>query len=236
MNRLSVDFHTHVLHGIDDGSRSISESLKLLKAEYRMGVRKVVATPHFYADIDSADVFLKRRAQSLKELREVTADMQDVPEIITGAEILYFNGIDKWDILPELVIENTKYILIEMPCTPFPRKSVETLSNFKKKTGFTPIIAHLDRYISAFRTYNLPEVLSELDVLVQMNASAFLKFPNSSQALKLLKNGKIQLLGSDCHNTSTRVPNLLEAEKVIVNKLGNQYISRLIEYENLILG
>ncbi len=236
MSRLSVDFHSHILHGIDDGSRSLSESLKMLKMQQKMGIKTVVATPHFYADIDSADDFLKRREQAVRELREITAEIKDIPEIVVGAEILYFNGIDKWEILPELVIEGTNYILIEMPCTPFPRKCVETLSKFKKKTGLTPIIAHLDRYISVFKTYNLPEVLSELDVLVQMNASAFLKFPNSALALKLLDGGKIHLLGSDCHNITTRLPNLEEAEKVIVKKIGSRPISRLIEFENLILG
>lgn len=236
MSKLSVDFHTHILHSVDDGSSSLSESVKMLKLEKKMGVKTVIATPHFYADIDSADEFLRNRAKAVAELEKVTADIEGLPKIITGAEVLYFDGIEKWDILPELTIEGTKYIIIEMPCTPFPRRSVETLANFKKLTGFTPIIAHLDRYITAFKTYNLPQVLSELDVLVQMNASFFLKFPNSVQAIKLLKNENVHLLGSDCHNIVTRPPNLEEAENVILNKLGRQSINRLIEFENLVLG
>ena len=236
MSKLSVDFHTHILHNVDDGSSSLSESVKMLKAEQKMGVKTVVATPHFYADLDSADEFLHKRAKAVEELNRVTADMPELPRIVQGAEVLYFEGMDKWDILPELTISGTKYIIIEMPCTPFPRKSVETLANFKKKTGFTPIIAHLDRYITAFRTYKLPEVLSELDVLVQMNASFFLKFPNAVQAIKLLKKGSIHLLGSDCHNNVSRPPNLDKAESVILEKAGRQYINRLIEFENLILG
>lgn len=236
MSRLSVDFHTHILPAVDDGSASVSESIKMLKAERRMGIKTVVATPHFYADLDSAELFLSKRTAALEALKGAIACTPEMPKIVTGAEVLYFDGIEKWEILPELVIEGTKYILIEMPCTPFPRRSVETLANFKRKTGFMPIIAHLDRYISAFKTYKLPEVLSELDVLVQMNASFLLKFPNSVHGIKLLKSGKIHLLGSDCHNTTSRPPNLDKAERVILDKAGRQTINRLIELEHQIFG
>lgn len=236
MNRLSVDFHTHILPGVDDGSSSVNESLTMIKAEQKSGISRIVATPHFYADLDTADDFFSRRAQAAANLSAAVSSIDNKPEIILGAEVLYFDGIEHWDILPQLAIQGTKYILIEFSCTPFSHKMIKTLSNFKRKTGYTPIVAHLDRYITAFKTYNLPETLSELDVLVQMNASFFTKFPNSLRAINLLKKGVVHLLGSDTHNTTTRPPNIGIAQDIILNKIGQDAISRLIEYENLILG
>ncbi len=236
MNKLSVDFHTHILPHVDDGSASVSNTVKMLEMEYSMGIKTVVATPHFYADADTPDEFLFRRQAALEEIRSNIIDTSGLPKIILGAEVLYFDGIENWDILDKLAIEGTKYILIEMPGAPFSKRSLETLAKFKETTGYTPIIAHLDRYISLFKTFNLPQLLSEMDVLVQLNASSFLKFPNSVFALKLLKTGKIHLLGSDCHNLTSRLPNIDEAQRVITEKLGKQYINRLIEFENLILG
>ena len=236
MNKLSVDFHTHILPCVDDGSSSLSQTVEMLKTEYQMGIKTVVATPHFYADVDTPESFLLRRKIAFENINENINNTEGCPEIILGAEVLYFDGIENWDILPSLAIEGTRYILIEMPYVPFSAKSIKALSSFKDKTGYTPIIAHLDRYITAFRTFDLPEILSKMDVLVQMNASFFLKFPNSFRAIKLLKNNKVHLLGSDCHNITTRVPNLDKAQEVIVKKAGEQTLNRLIEFQNLVLG
>ncbi len=236
MNRLSVDFHTHILPCVDDGSSSLSQTVDMLRAEFQMGIETIVATPHFYADIDTPENFLQRRQRAFENINEAISNTDELPRIILGAEVLYFDGIENWDILPSLAIEGTRYILIEMPSAPFSKKSLDTLSVFKEKTGYTPIIAHLDRYITLFRTFNLPEILSQMDVLVQVNASCFLKFPDSVLAIKLLKNNKIHLLGSDCHNLTTRQPNLDKAQKVIIQKAGEQTLNRLVEFQNLVLG
>ncbi len=236
MNRLSVDFHTHILPNIDDGSSSLTQTLEMLKTQYQMGIKTVVATPHFYPNADRPEDFLLRRQEAFENVRAaIDGSAEKLPEIILGAEVLYFDGIENWDILDSLAIEGTRYILIEMPVAPFSKRSIETLANFKEKTGYTPIIAHLDRYLTAFRTFKLPEILSEMDVLVQMNASYLLKFPNF-RAIKLLKNNMVHLLGSDCHNLTTRVPNLDRAQQVIIEKAGGQTLNRLVEFQNLVLG
>ncbi len=236
MNKLSVDFHTHILPCVDDGSPSLSATVKMLEKQRDMGIKTVIATPHFYADADTPEEFFLRRQEAFEDVKANISDADGLPNIILGAEVLYFDGIENWDILDKLAIEGTKYILIEMQGAPFCKRSLETLAKFKEATGYIPIIAHLDRYISLFKTFNLPKILSEMDVLVQMNASAFLKFPDSAMALKLLKKGKIHLLGSDCHNLTSRLPNLDKAQEVIAEKLGKQSIERLIKFESLILG
>ena len=64
-----IDFHTHILPRMDDGSRSVEESLEMLDSMRQQGVKTVFATPHFYANDESVDSFLERREASLKAMR-----------------------------------------------------------------------------------------------------------------------------------------------------------------------
>ena len=89
------------------------------------------------------------------------------------------------------------------------------------------IIAHIDRYIRPFHTHGIPKRLEELPVLVQANASFF----QQSMAMQMLKKGQIHLLGSDCHNLTSRKPNMDLALQKIQKKLGQPVMDRLEEYE-----
>lgn len=109
------------------------------------------------------------------------------------------------------------------------------LENVSVKQGLIPIVAHVDRYIAPFRTHHIPERLEELPVLVQANANFFLRSSTRSLALKMLKKNQIQLLGSDCHNLTTRQPNLGDAVEVIRNRLGPDPLKRIQYYQNEIL-
>ena len=235
MLRPSVDFHAHILPEVDDGSKSVEMSLQMLREEQKSGIKTVVATPHFYPNADLFEDFLQRRKNALEQLKEAASD-EELPEIILGAEVFYSEGIENWDILPELAIEGTKFILIEIPHTGFTERHLKGLSKFEDRTGYTPIVAHLDRYMKFFNTYRLPEKLAEMELLVQVNASYFLDFPDRLQALKLLKQDTIHLLGSDCHNLTFRKPNLNLAYEIIEQKLGKDAICKFTEYENLVLG
>ena len=86
-----IDFHTHILPMIDDGSGSVEESIWLLEEEARQGVDLVVLTPHYYAEENSPVEFLKRRYESWKALRRLLRT--EHPRIRLGAEVQYFEGI-----------------------------------------------------------------------------------------------------------------------------------------------
>ena len=114
-----VDFHSHILPGVDDGSKSVEESLELLRMEAQQGIRHVLATPHFYASHDTPERFLKRRAAAWEKLRAAMANEPGLPEVTLGAEVYYFNGISDSDVLKELTIGKKRFILIEMPLPPW---------------------------------------------------------------------------------------------------------------------
>lgn len=234
--RSVIDFHTHILPGIDDGSASVEESIALLKMEKKQGIQRVVATPHFYAQHDTPERFLRRRNRAEIMLREALDVHSDLPEIKIGAEVYFFHGISDSDAISELTIDSKRCILIEMPVSPWTESMYRELEGLYVKRGITPIVAHVDRYIGRFRTFGIPQRLSELPVLVQANAEFFLNRSTSSMAMRMLKNDQIHLLGTDCHNLRTRKPNLEEAVTLISKRLGDGAIKRIHAYERDLLA
>lgn len=114
-----VDFHSHILPGIDDGSASAEESIAMLRMETEQGIDCVVATPHFYAHHDAPEGFLAHRREAEIRLREAMDGLEEMPEIILGAEVYFFPGISDSDTIPELTIGYNRCILIEMPPSPW---------------------------------------------------------------------------------------------------------------------
>ena len=233
--RAVVDFHSHILPYVDDGSRSLQESMALLQMEAMQGIRHVVATPHFYPQHDFLEAFLKRRAEAEMILREEMAMYQGLPELSIGAEVYFFKGMSESDVISQLTIDQKKCILIEMPGTPWTDSMYRELESLYVKRGLTPIIAHVDRYIGRFRKFGIPKRLAELPVLVQANANFFVERATSSTALRMLKSDNIHLLGSDCHNTKSRKPNLGDAVDVIKKHLGDEVMNRINRYEKSVL-
>ena len=234
--RSVIDFHSHILPGIDDGSASLKESIELLKIEKQQGINCVVATPHFYAYHDTPEQFLQRRARAEKMLREEMSRYDDLPQLRIGAEVYFFNGISDSDVISELTIDQKRCILIEMPASPWGESVYRELEALYVRRGILPIVAHIDRYISRFRTFGIPRRLSELPVLIQANAEFFLNRSTASMAIRMLKHDGIHLLGSDCHDLKTRKPNLGDALERIRERLGEDVLERINEYEHDILA
>lgn len=219
---MRIDFHTHILPKIDDGSSSVEESIQLLTMESQQGVETVVLTPHFYPQEDRPERFLQRRQRSYEKLLESLNENNKIPHIILGAEVYYFNGISDWSGLKDMRIGDTKYVLVEMPMEKWTDRMYDELDGIYRKQGLIPVVAHLDRYINMFNVNGVVSRLQEINVIVQANASFFMD--KKRLALKLLKNNVINIVGSDCHNTDNRKPNLQQAKEVILQNLGQEYI------------
>ena len=230
-----IDFHSHILPGIDDGSAHVAQSIKMLHMEAEQGITHVVATPHFYARHNTPEAFLHQRDKAEAALREEMAKHSGLPQIHIGAEVSFFRGMADSEMLEQLVIRGTNYILVEMPMPPWDEAYYRELAAIWEKRKLTPIIAHIDRYIGPFRTRGIPQRLAELPVLVQANADFFRELGTASMALRMLRQGHIHLLGSDCHNTRSRKPNLGDAIQRIARKLGQEPLDRIREYGQTVL-
>ena len=231
-----TDFHSHILPGIDDGSPDPETSIAMLQREWQQGIRRVVATPHFYPRYEDPEKFLRRRNRAEEQLRRAMEAHSDLPELLVGAEVYYFRGISESEWLPQLTIQGTGAVLIEMPPAPWTETMLRELADIRVRWGYTPIIAHIDRYIGPLRTFGLPRKLQRLPVLVQANASFFLERRIASMAMKMLKADQIQLLGSDCHNLTDRTPNLGMARSVIERKLGSKALDSIRSWEESVIS
>ena len=224
---MRADFHSHILPGIDDGSKTVAESIEMLKIEAEHGITHVVATPHFYANSDTPARFLQRRRDAECRLREEMEKHAGLPKVSVGAEVYYFHGMSEFELLSTLTIDDKGFIMLEMPLSPWTNRMFEEIEQIYFKHGIVPVMAHIDRYIGPFQTYGIPERLSQMPVLVQANASFFLRLSTRGSAMRMLRQNQIQLLGSDCHNTSDRPPNLGRVYRLIEQRLGLEAVERI---------
>jgi protein-tyrosine phosphatase len=219
-----IDFHTHVLPGVDDGSRNTEMSLEMLRIAASQGVDLMVATPHFYADSDRVEPFLERRRGAYEQLMERREP--DMPELVCGAEVAFFWGIGHAEGIERLCIGNTNLMLLEMPFRPWSEKDLLEVQQLIRR-GIRPILAHLERFYPYQKDKELIPALVEYPLYVQINAECLLNWKTRHQPLKLFKQGKAHLLGSDCHNLTSRPENLAEGRAVLARKAGKDCLQNL---------
>jgi protein-tyrosine phosphatase len=212
-----IDIHSHILPGMDDGSGSIEESVALLQQLTQQGVQLVAATPHFYASQESPTQFLKRRQKAAKQLRR--AWPKQPPIIALGAEVRYFDGMSYTEELDLLKLEQTNVLLLEMPFTTWSGRMVAEVLEIQSRRNTKVLLAHIERYLSMQKPDVWKKLLAE-GVLMQCNAEFFLDWRTKRKALRMLKEGKIHFIGSDCHNLTVRPPKIGAAMAVIDQALG----------------
>lgn len=209
-----IDYHCHILPQMDDGPDRLSESLTMLRRSCRQGVEVMVSTCHFYADEEDPATFVARRNAAFLRLREaMLMDTEVYPLIVLGAEVLYFPGISQAGDIEKLTIGSGRTILVEPPMAPWSDMMLDEIAQLGRNLGCKPVIAHVDRFMGMLKDNALMDRVLEREMLVQVNAEYFLNPRTVKSAVRNLKKGKIHLIGSDCHNLTTRVPNLRDARQ-----------------------
>lgn len=228
-----IDWHSHILPNMDDGSRSVSESMNLLKMLSEQNVDTVVATPHFYASAESVQKFLDRRSQCYDKLMSEIPSEVEVPRILLGAEVKYYTGISAMEDLRKLCMEGTRLLLLEMPFSEWTEYTIRELNVLASK-GVTVVLAHIERYV-AFQKAELWSRLRNNGILMQVNASYFSNLGTRRKAMRLLTGGLVHMIGSDCHSVTFRPPMIARAYEVIHKRFGEEFISQMHEYGSSLL-
>ncbi len=228
-----LDFHSHILPCIDDGSKSVEESLALLKMLLEQGVDAVVATPHFYANSESVLDFLERRDGSMSSLRAVLPS--DAPTVLCGAEVYYYPGISRMPDIERLCIDKSRLLLIEMPMSEWDENVKNELCELASCGKFTVVIAHVERYIELQSEETIHSLL-ESGIRLQCNAGFFFKLSTKRRALAMLEAGLVHFIGSDCHSIKARPPQIDRAYRVIAKKFGEDFLAELDAFGKLELG
>ena len=211
------DLHSHFLPGVDDGCRTVDESIALLEYSKKQGIAGMIATPHYYPK-ESIDQFLLRRQEAVLKLQQaLSIGTYDVPEWYLGAEAAYYEGLVRAEGLERLCFGQSNYLLLELPFERWGNNVIRDIHTLSNVCGITPIIAHLERYLD-IQSKDMILQVCEADVLIQMNAEYILDRWSLRDAVKRIRNGYVQVLGSDSHNMSGRRPNLRDAVQVLEGK------------------
>jgi len=222
-----IDFHSHILPEMDDGSQSPEESVQMLKACAEQGVDCVILTPHFYANRDNPEHFLEKRERSLAKLREAMQG-SDCPQLIPAAEVEYFEGITAMKQLDDMRIGDSKGLLIEMPFRAWSKRMVSDIIEIHNRRNFRVVLAHIERYMKLQNEDTLVSLI-QAGIRMQSNASFFTEsLLSARKALRAFDQGFIHLLGSDCHNTTTRKPNLKSACDYLTKKRGSDALNHIM--------
>lgn len=200
-----VDFHTHILPSMDDGSKDVSMSLQMLHMERELGVEALVLTPHFYASRNNPARFLQRRSRSWQTLWENLDD--SCPQLLLGAEVQFFDNMNNAEEITSLCIEDTGVMLLEMPFCPWNERIIRTVLNLQGRGDIQLVLAHIERYRAFCKDEKVWQELRESGILMQVNCSLFSGWLGRRKAMKRLEKDEFQLIGSDCHNLDTRKPN-----------------------------
>ena len=228
-----TDLHTHILPGMDDGAADVEQSLAMLAMEAEQGVTRVALTPHFYPKREAMTDFLARRQAAYDRLTEAMAllpeeERDKLPRLYLGAEVAWQSDLLDCPDLSALCLGGGKYMLVELPFTAWNRQTVRQLWELMACHGITPVIAHLERYL-ADQSSRMVDSLLELDVPVQISCDILGHVFARRRAMKLLRSGQAHLIASDCHNCTSRAPNMAQGLSVLTAKLGRERAEELQE-------
>lgn len=234
MNKRYVDIHTHIIPGVDDGSQGIGETMKMVEIAYREGIRIIVATPHYGAwnpDYDKAKT-VKYCRMVRERIKAVHSDMN----IYIGNEIYYNPGIvEDLKSGKALTLGGTSYALVEFAVDEDYETICSGLRSFVME-GYRPVIAHIERYYCLQKEIERVKALVDIGAYVQVNARSFLggRFDKrTAWCVRLLQNGLIHFIASDCHNSGGRKPIMETAVKKLRQVADRETVDRIV-HQNVI--
>ena len=217
-----IDLHTHLLPSLDDGAVDREEALKMTEALHEQNITAAVCTPHFDPSQIGLEKFIEKRTYALTQMR--TSKLRLIPASETVLHEYLFHYPD----LSKLCIENTKYLLLELP---FQKKwdaeLFETLNSLITYYDLIPIIAHIERYPAVKKQKKMIKRLMEAGCIIQLNTSSILEKRTRKKAFNYMEKGYIDVLGSDCHDMQKRPPVMNMAVNQIKQKFGFGYCEKL---------
>ena len=233
-----IDIHSHILPGVDDGSKTNKMSKALIEQMISQGITSAIATPHFYPEKMDLDEFLNRRQIAYDDLVRHLGESQ--VKILLGAEILYFKDISKASDIKALTLPGGKHILLEfLSSKDINNSAIDDIISIKKDMGITPIIAHIERYHRHNSYKKLFPLLRKGIALCQINATFTTSYFETRAVKRLLKEGLVTFIASDCHNLKFRavqIKTAFDAVKKMSPEEAKKIINRTENFEREMLS
>lgn len=226
-----IDIHSHLLYGIDDGSKSIEESVSIIKHMGEIGYTDIIITPHYIRDSH----YNSSRSDNLillDNLRKVLCEESIDVNIFLGNEIYIDDDID--ELLEEGEISslnNSKYLLIELPMSGEYEGYVDIFEHLID-IGYKVILAHPERYLAFQKDFNKIYELEKIGVYFQSNLESILGSYGRGAiktVKRLLKEKKISFLASDIHHRKHDYGKFLIARKKMKRYLSDSDFEVLLK-------
>lgn len=230
------DIHTHILPGVDDGSSDMKETINMLNMAYQQGIRTIIATPHYKAGRSNRPVeeLYKLRDEVDKQAKKIDSNFT----ILLGNELFYTESIiEDLSHKKALTLNGTNYVLVEFEFGETFKAIYRGLGNLIR-SGYIPILAHVERYKSINKNIDLINEISELGCYIQMNCNSLKGGLFNTQAatnMKLVNCGLIHFLGSDCHNEKVRIPIMKSVIETLYKKCDKEIVDSIVLDNPLIL-
>ncbi len=227
-----IDVHAHILPYIDDGSKSLEESLEMAKIAVKDGIKKIINTSHYHLDSDfvRGKVLESKVLEFNKLLKEEKIDL----EVLIGNELYYSRDlIKKLDELDFYSLNKSKYILLEFSPKDLPENMEDILYEFQIRE-YVPILAHVERYAPVLKDPNVVYEYIKNGALIQVNSTSIVgRMGKEIKKLTdiLLKQDMVHFIGSDAHGAKRRKPALKESYEYVKNLIGKEKAD-IIFYEN----
>lgn len=221
---LQIDFHCHILPGLDHGCRDLETALSQLAMAGQGGTDVLVATSHFYPHRMNMAGFLAKRAAAAEMLAAHLS--ADFPKVAIGAEVACYPGIENMEGLEQLCIAGTDCLLLEMPTTEWKDAHFEAVDATLER-GIRVVLAHIDRYDPK----DVEEIM-ELDVMAQVNASSLDSFFGRRKWKRFFEQGRVWALGSDLHGADKGA---YDHFPKALAKLGDETVQHVMEKSTMLL-
>ena len=198
---MQADMHSHLIPGIDDGSKSLEESLEMIVRMKDFGIKKIVTTPHIMSEFykNTPEIILGGLEKVQKALKKESIDIE-----ISAAAEYYLDEffLEKVRNGEQLLTVHKNHVLVETGFVSKPLMLVEIFFEMEMN-GYKPILAHPERYQYLAQDKKLLHEMIDRDIFFQLNLLSLTGFYSrhiQTFAELLVKEGRVKYLGTDAHN------------------------------------
>ena len=223
-----VDIHTHIIPGIDDGSKSVEDTFAIFDEAIKAGFTDIILTPHYltnYYETQVQEVFFWK-----DKLQEILKAQNKNLNLYSGMEIYISEQLG--ELIKEnklLMLSNSKYILIELPMSTN-IKYLDHVIYFLESIGAKFILAHPERYKHVQENPNIVEDYINKGCLIQCNYGSILGNygREAKRTLKyLLKKDLVHFMATDCHKKDSIYLEVPKAVKKIEKIIGKEKVYKI---------
>ena len=218
-----IDIHNHIIYGVDDGSKSIDESLKMVDMYIESGFSEIIATSHYDKGRYLVDPLeIKHKIDVLnRKIKEKSLDFTIYPGHEIQVDVDINTNLKEGRVLS---LNNSRYLLCELSFLNKPNFLEDLFYNLQLE-GYTPIIAHAERYDYVKKDPDYLAQFIQKGALVQVNYSSIKTDPETVKTL--LEKNMVHILATDAHQSEWRKPDIREYINLYKEIIGDENFIKL---------